>query len=61
MIGGNRVRFGSIDTIKADLEWQRRMPTRERAVVTALSAPLLLRYGYIGRPSERRALTAEPV
>ncbi len=41
----NRMRHG--DTlIQADREWEDAMPTRDRLIVTALTAPLLPRFGY---------------
>jgi hypothetical protein len=46
-VSGNPQRFGEgrID-IREDSEWKHRMPAGDRAVVTALTWPLLLRYGY---------------
>jgi hypothetical protein len=48
-IEGNATRFarGRI-VIRPDLEWQATMPWRSRAVVTAMTWPLLWRYGYLG-------------
>lgn len=48
---GNRLRFtvGGL-TIRADEEWKRGMPRASRSVVTAMTFPLLLRYGYPLRP-----------
>jgi len=49
MLGGNRVRFKrGIGPIRLDEEWRRQMQLGRRAVVTAVSAPLLARYGYLG-------------
>jgi Sulfotransferase family len=49
MLGGNRVRFNrGIGPIRLDEEWRHQMKFGRRAVVTALSAPFLARYGYLG-------------
>jgi hypothetical protein len=46
-VAGNPMRFRTGTTVlRADDEWQRRMPARDRRVVTALTAPLLARMGY---------------
>jgi hypothetical protein len=47
---GNPMRFktGRID-IRADDEWRTEMPSAQRRTVTALTLPLLARYGYLGR------------
>jgi Sulfotransferase family len=44
---GNRLRFtvGGL-AIRADEDWKRDMPRRSRSLVTAMTFPLLLRYGY---------------
>ena len=46
-IAGNPNRFqsGAIE-LKLDLEWRQKMNPRHRRIVTALTAPLLARYGY---------------
>ena len=46
-IGGNPVRFqvGPI-ALRADDEWRGRLTSTQKLVVSALTAPLLLRYGY---------------
>jgi hypothetical protein len=51
-IGGNPVRFevGPID-LRADTEWRVRLTATQKAVVGALTAPLLVRYGYPVRES----------
>jgi hypothetical protein len=48
-VAGNPIRFtrGLLE-IRADAEWQARMPVRQRAVVTGLTWPLLWRYGFLG-------------
>jgi hypothetical protein len=40
-----RFQHGSL-RIREDDEWRRRMPERDRRVVSALTSPLLLRYRY---------------
>lgn len=46
-VAGNpdRLKEGAV-TLRADAEWVQRMPARSRALVSAATAPLLLRYGY---------------
>lgn len=46
-VSGNPMRFqkGEV-TISYDDEWKQKMSARDKAVVTALTWPLLLRYGY---------------
>jgi sulfotransferase family protein len=47
-VSGNPLRFESGElTIRADTEWHERMRPRDRRLVTAATAPLLLRYGYL--------------
>lgn len=47
-IAGNPNRFKSgKTTLRLDDEWRRRMGRRDRALVTALTLPLLARYGYV--------------
>jgi hypothetical protein len=43
----NRFSQGAIE-VRRDDEWEKKMPKRERALVTALTLPLLRRYGYLG-------------
>lgn len=52
-VAGNPMRFrtGTI-ALRADEAWRTALPTRDRRAVTALTAPLLLAYGYMGRSSE---------
>jgi hypothetical protein len=49
-VSGNPSRFrtGNIE-LRPDEEWQVEMRGADKNVVTALTAPLLLRYGYLGR------------
>ena len=47
---GNPDRFQSEVRLKPDLEWQAKMRPADRAVVTALTLPLLLRHGYLAPP-----------
>ena len=51
-VAGNPDRFQSEVVLKPDLEWQRKMRPRDRSLVTALTFPLLCRYGYL-RPLPR--------
>lgn len=51
-IAGNPMRFRSgLVTLRRDDSWRNALPTRDRRVVTALTAPLLAAYGYLGRPN----------
>lgn len=46
-VAGNPLRFGGNDTtLRLDDAWRRSLPRRDRALVTALTAPLLTAYGY---------------
>jgi hypothetical protein len=46
-VAGNPLRFRRGDVaIEADLEWRSRLEAGPRRVVTALTWPLLLRYGF---------------
>lgn len=57
-VAGNPMRFrqGRVD-LRADDEWRQAMPRAQRLVVTALTWPLLLRYGY--RLAEGRQATRD--
>lgn len=48
VVSGNPMRFdhGQV-AVKLDDEWRRAMPRRDRLLVTALTWPLLWRYGYL--------------
>lgn len=63
-IAGNPMRHqkGSIK-LRLDDEWRRSMDRRDRAVVTALTWPMLAAYGYLGRASRADAAVelARPV
>ena len=50
-VSGNPVRFhtGPI-RLRADDEWRSRLPRRQQWVTSALTLPLLARYGYLRRP-----------
>ena len=49
-LGGNRIRFSrGVVRLHADVEWRRAMKRRQRLTVSALTLPLLLAYGYVGR------------
>jgi hypothetical protein len=52
-VAGNpdRLRTGRVE-LRADREWRGRMRARDRALVTALTWPLLLRYGYLGEADD---------
>ena len=47
-VDGNPMRFkvGEL-TLRVDNEWRTALPRRQRAIVTALTWPLLARYGYL--------------
>ena len=46
-LDGNPMRFThGIMALREDDEWRRSMPSRDRRVVTALTSPMLSRYGY---------------
>ena len=49
-VAGNPMRFetGTLH-LRRDDAWRRQLADRDRRVVTALTAPLLARYGYLGR------------
>lgn len=53
-ISGNPSRFqrGLVE-LRLDSEWQMHMRNRDRDAVTALTWPLLVRYGFLGRRRER--------
>ena len=56
ILKGNPSRFdaGPLD-LEADEEWRSAMPSAQKLAVNLIAAPLLLRYGYIGRGSTDRA------
>jgi len=53
-ITGNpdRLRTGPI-AVRLDDRWRREMTARDRSLVTALTWPLLARYGYLMRPANQ--------
>lgn len=51
-VSGNPLRFEAARPVRADLAWQKEMPAGDRRRVTAVTAPLLARYGYL-RPARR--------
>ncbi len=57
---GNPDRFvrGKVQ-IRADREWESSMPPSDRRLVTALTLPLLLRFGYVG-PRRARSFRVGP-
>jgi hypothetical protein len=49
-VAGNPSRFTTgVVALRADAGWRDAMRTRDRALVAAISSPLLLRHGYLGR------------
>ncbi|HYX43904.1 MAG TPA: sulfotransferase [Acidimicrobiales bacterium] len=47
-VAGNPLRFEGPRPVRPDLAWVEEMAPRDRRVVTAVTAPLLARYGYLG-------------
>ena len=47
-VAGNPVRFEDPRPVRPDLAWVEEMAPEDRRLVTALTAPLLVRYGYLG-------------
>jgi hypothetical protein len=45
----NRVTRGAVQVLP-DMAWRTELPEREKSVVTAITGPLLLRYGYPVKP-----------
>lgn len=52
-VAGNPMRFrtGTVP-LRTDDAWRTALPARDRRAVTAITAPLLLAYGYMGRPPQ---------
>jgi hypothetical protein len=48
-ISGNPIRFERPAPVLADDEWRTALGPRDRRAVTLVTAPLLLRYGYLRR------------
>lgn len=49
-LSGNPIRFqGDTIEVRPDIEWREKMPGSQKHVVTALTWPLLLKYGYLRR------------
>jgi len=49
-VAGNPMRFNSGRLeLRVDSAWREKMPPKDRRTVTALTAPLLAAYGYLGR------------
>jgi hypothetical protein len=46
-VAGNPLRFrtGSI-TLRPDVAWRRELAPRDRALITTLTGPMMMRYGY---------------
>lgn len=49
-IAGNRLRMQETLRLRPDLEWRNRLPAGDRRLFGVLTAPLLVRYGYMGVP-----------
>jgi len=50
IVSGNPMRFErGMTGVRPDMEWQQKMNTRQKFLVTALTWPILLRYGYLHR------------
>lgn len=60
-VAGNPIRFeqGAL-AIRPDVEWRARMERRQRNLVTAMTFPLLARYGYLGTRGRVDAPILEP-
>ncbi len=48
-VGGNPVRFEGPQPVRPDTAWVEEMAPQDRRLVTAVTAPLLARYGYLDR------------
>ena len=48
-VAGNPVRFEGLGPVRPDLAWVEEMAPDDRRLVTAVTAPLLARYGYLSR------------
>ncbi|GAW94025.1 sulfotransferase [Calderihabitans maritimus] len=47
-VSGNPIRFKhGVIQVHPDMEWKQKMPAHKRVAVTALTWPLLIRYGYL--------------
>jgi hypothetical protein len=58
-VSGNPVRFTNKEIkIKPDVEWQSAMANRHKWLVTLMTWPLLLKYGYLTYPGPNRPLFA---
>lgn len=61
LVGGNPARFWDNDVrIEPDDEWARNLPARQARWVSAVTAPLLGRYGYRTAPQPVDARTSSP-
>jgi hypothetical protein len=61
-VAGNpdRLRHGQV-TLRADDRWRTAMTSRDRRLVSTLTSPLLLRYGYPLRPTKPPSATGETI
>ena len=61
-VAGNPDRFETSVRLRLDDAWRTKLPPRRRALVTALTFPLLLRYGYLSAvPARHLACILAPV
>jgi hypothetical protein len=57
---GNPSRFSHGDiSIQPDNEWKQKLKLGEKVLVTLLTWPLLIRYGYIGATKDNRSLSIQ--
>lgn len=61
-VAGNPLRINDTGEIRvrADAEWERKMQPRHRQMITALTAPLLKRYGYLSTHESTQHIEEEP-
>ena len=61
LVAGNRVRLSPVDgPLRPDVAWRNSLRPRDRRLVTALTWPLLMRYGYPLTPQEVDRERADP-
>ncbi len=53
-VAGNPDRFNPEVRVRPDTEWRKKMEPKQRALVTAMTLPLLLQYGYAPTLSETK-------
>ena len=60
-VAGNPDRFRASVTIRPDVEWREKLSVRDHLLVTALTFPLLMRYGYLlPQPSDGNQVCIQP-